>query len=70
MKLLLTGATGRVGSHLLPRLVAQGHDVVAMARFTQSVSSPLSGAARLVLEAGSMKHGAGVSRFPLPASSS
>jgi nucleoside-diphosphate-sugar epimerase len=32
MKLLLTGATGRVGSRLLPRLVAQGHDVRAVAR--------------------------------------
>jgi nucleoside-diphosphate-sugar epimerase len=32
MKLLLTGATGRVGSHLLPRLVARGHDVRAVAR--------------------------------------
>lgn len=32
MKLLLTGATGRVGSRMLPRLVAQGHDVRAVAR--------------------------------------
>ena len=32
MQLLLTGATGRVGRHLLPRLVAQGHDVRAVAR--------------------------------------
>jgi nucleoside-diphosphate-sugar epimerase len=32
MKLLLTGATGRVGSRLLPRLVAQGHDVRVVAR--------------------------------------
>jgi nucleoside-diphosphate-sugar epimerase len=32
MKLLLTGATGRVGSRLLPRLVALGHDVRAVAR--------------------------------------
>ena len=32
MKLLLTGATGRVGRHLLPRPVAQGHDVRAVAR--------------------------------------
>ena len=32
MKLLLTGATGRVGRHLLPRLVAKGHDVRAVAR--------------------------------------
>jgi nucleoside-diphosphate-sugar epimerase len=32
MKLFVTGATGRVGRHLLPRLVAQGHDVRAVAR--------------------------------------
>jgi nucleoside-diphosphate-sugar epimerase len=32
MKLLLTGATGRVGGHMLPRLVAQGHDIRAVAR--------------------------------------
>ena len=32
MKLLLTGATGRVGRHLLPRLAAQGHDIRAVAR--------------------------------------
>ena len=32
MKLLLTGATGRVGRHMLPRLVVQGHDVRAVAR--------------------------------------
>jgi nucleoside-diphosphate-sugar epimerase len=32
MKLLLTGATGRVGGHLLPRLAAQGHDIRATAR--------------------------------------
>jgi nucleoside-diphosphate-sugar epimerase len=32
MKLLLTGATGRVGRRLLPRLVVQGYDVRAVAR--------------------------------------
>jgi nucleoside-diphosphate-sugar epimerase len=32
MKLLVTGATGRVGRHLLPRLVAQGHNIRAVAR--------------------------------------
>jgi nucleoside-diphosphate-sugar epimerase len=32
MKLLMTGASGRVGSRMLPRLVAQGHDVAAVAR--------------------------------------
>jgi nucleoside-diphosphate-sugar epimerase len=32
MKLLLTGATGRVGRHLLPRLAAQGHDIRATVR--------------------------------------
>jgi nucleoside-diphosphate-sugar epimerase len=32
MKLMLTGATGRVGSRMLPRLAAHGHDVRAVAR--------------------------------------
>jgi uncharacterized protein YbjT (DUF2867 family) len=32
MRILLLGATGLIGSHLLGRLRAQGHDVVAVAR--------------------------------------
>ena len=32
MKVLLTGATGYIGKRLLPRLVAEGHDVVCVVR--------------------------------------
>ena len=32
MRVLVTGATGFVGSHLLPALVAEGHDVFAAVR--------------------------------------
>ena len=31
MKIAMTGATGRVGSRLLPRLRAEGHDVRTLA---------------------------------------
>lgn len=32
MKILVTGATGKVGSRFVPRLVAQGHDVTILVR--------------------------------------
>ena len=32
MRIFLTGATGAIGSHLLPLLIDNGHDVVAMTR--------------------------------------
>ena len=32
MKILVTGATGFVGQHLLPELLAQGHEITAVAR--------------------------------------
>jgi hypothetical protein len=32
MKLFLTGATGRVGTRMLPRLFAQGHQIRSVAR--------------------------------------
>ena len=32
MKIAVTGATGFVGSHLVPQLVAGGHDVIAISR--------------------------------------
>lgn len=39
MKIFLTGATGFVGSHMLRRLVREGHDVVASARSATSEAS-------------------------------
>lgn len=32
MKILVTGATGYVGGQLIPRLLEQGHEIVALAR--------------------------------------
>ena len=32
MKILVTGATGFIGNHLIPRLLECGHTVVAVAR--------------------------------------
>ncbi len=38
MKALVTGATGFVGSHLCDRLVAEGHEVIALARASSRTS--------------------------------
>jgi dTDP-4-dehydrorhamnose reductase len=40
VKILLTGVSGQVGAHLLPRLVAAGHDVVAQDRTQFDLSQP------------------------------
>ena len=40
MRVLLTGATGFVGSHLLERLITEGHDVRALAREPMKLDPP------------------------------
>jgi uncharacterized protein YbjT (DUF2867 family) len=40
MRVLVTGATGFVGSHLLPALIDRGHEVVAMTRDPESAALP------------------------------
>ena len=32
MKVLVIGATGHIGTYLVPRLLARGHEVVALSR--------------------------------------
>ena len=36
MKILLTGATGNVGSHTLPQLVQRGHTVRCLTRLSSA----------------------------------
>ena len=39
MRIALTGATGFIGQHLVPRLVERGHEVIALARDTAKVDA-------------------------------
>ncbi|HEV3317100.1 MAG TPA: complex I NDUFA9 subunit family protein [Candidatus Angelobacter sp.] len=58
MQLLLTGATGFVGSHLLKRLLAEGNSVRALVRSPQKIS--LSPKPNLELVQGDVVEGAGL----------
>lgn len=40
MKILLTGANGYIGSHLLPRLVEDGHEIYALVRSRSRIEIP------------------------------
>src|SRR2546430_7003766 len=54
MKILLTGVAGFLGSHLLDRLLAAGHDVVGLDNLSmgkhQNIAAHLPGAAFRFLE--------------------
>lgn len=52
--LLVTGATGFVGRHLVPALIEQGHDVRAMTRHPETYDGPGSGVAGDMDDPGSL----------------
>jgi uncharacterized protein YbjT (DUF2867 family) len=49
MRILVSGATGYVGSRLIPRLVASGHDVTCMVRDVSRVAPRMAESTRLVI---------------------
>ena len=49
MRILVSGATGYVGSRLIPRLVASGHEVSCMVRDASRVSAQVAGSTRPVV---------------------
>lgn len=49
MKILVTGATGKVGSRLVPRLLAKGHDVRILVRDAAKASALAAFGAKVVI---------------------
>lgn len=49
MKILVTGATGKVGSRFVPRLLAKGHDVIILVRDAAKASTLAKLGARIVI---------------------
>jgi nucleoside-diphosphate-sugar epimerase len=49
MKILVTGATGKVGSRFVPRLLAKGHDVYILVRDAAKASALIKTGARIVI---------------------
>lgn len=49
MRILVSGATGYVGSRLIPRLVASGHEVSCMVRDASRVDPRVAESTRIVV---------------------
>ena len=49
MKILITGATGKVGSRFVPRMLAKGHDVRILVRDAAKASALAELGARVVI---------------------
>ncbi len=62
MRILLTGASGFVGSMLVPRLLAEGHELRALTREPARVRSAISEASEIEVVSGDVLTGAGLER--------
>ena len=48
MKILITGATGKVGSRLVPRMLAKGHEVHILVRDAAKASALVNRGAMII----------------------